>query len=178
MNSGHSAYEEDSLAAVSARSAPTLWGIIHSDMFELRKLQHRRDKILASHKKKTRELVSRNASAEERQALTRKTSADFGTVLQDIEIFLTDQLCDELFKFDLAIPSQRDEEIWEHDDANRYWLTPLGRNSLRKLIDAEKARRFEVKTLWVTKFWLPLFAALVGIIGAITGFVAVLRHTK
>jgi len=29
----------------------------------------------------------------------------------------------------------------------------------------EKARRFEVKTLWITKFWLPLLAALVGIIG-------------
>jgi len=49
---------------------------------------------------------------------------------------------------------------------------------LRKLVDAEKARRFEIKTLWVTKFWLPLLAALVGIIGALTGLAAVLQHKK
>jgi hypothetical protein len=46
------------------------------------------------------------------------------------------------------------------------------------LIGEEKARRFEVKTLWVTKFWIPLLAASIGIIGALTGFFAVLQHKK
>jgi hypothetical protein len=42
----------------------------------------------------------------------------------------------------------------------------------------EKARRFEVKTLWVTKIILPLAGVLVGIIGALTGLVAVFQHWK
>ncbi len=57
-------------------------------------------------------------------------------------------------------------------------FTPRARSHLRKMIDEEKARRFEVKTLWVTKLILPLLAALIGIIGALTGLVAVLHHQK
>jgi hypothetical protein len=57
-------------------------------------------------------------------------------------------------------------------------VTPKGRAHIRKLIDEEKARRFEVKTLWVTKLILPLLAALIGIFGAVTGLVAVLQHKK
>ena len=57
-------------------------------------------------------------------------------------------------------------------------LTSHGRAKVRSLVDAERSRRFEAKTLWLTKFWLPLLAALVGIIGALTGFVAVLQHKK
>ena len=57
-----------------------------------------------------------------------------------------------------------------------HWLSAQGRGHVRKLIDEEKARRFEAKTRWVTKFIVPLLAPLVGIIGALTGLIAVLRH--
>jgi hypothetical protein len=60
--------------------------------------------------------------------------------------------------------------MWTSDPEIRRWFSAKGRTNLRKLIDEEKARRFEVKTLWVTKFWLPLLAALVGIIGALPDF--------
>ena len=53
-------------------------------------------------------------------------------------------------------------------------LTPKGRLFLRQLIDAENARRFEIKTMWVSKIILPIVASLVGIIGAITGLLAVI----
>lgn len=58
----------------------------------------------------------------------------------------------------------------------RYWLTGTGRSKVRKLIEEEKARLFEIKTLWITKLIPPVLVALIGIIGALTGFVAVLRH--
>jgi hypothetical protein len=84
----------------------------------------------------------------------------------------------EASKLDIDVPPRDDREIWDEEGLNETYLTLKGRNHLRKLIDAEKARRFEVKTIWVTKFWLPLLAALVGIIGALTGLVAVLQHKK
>jgi len=54
-------------------------------------------------------------------------------------------------------------------------LSPHARQIIRRLLHAEKQRRFEARTLWVTKFWLPLLAALVGIIGALTGLFAVMQ---
>jgi hypothetical protein len=106
-----------------------------------------------------------------------------------IESFRSDQLLREAIKFDVKIPFE-DHECWRETEPivsvllfsrgelNRVLrvLSPHGRSVLRSKIDAEKARRFEVKTLWVTKFWLPLLAALVGIIGAVTGLVAVLQR--
>ena len=71
-----------------------------------------------------------------------------------------------------------DEGIIHREGDGPTLVTLKGRAHIRKLIDEEKARRFEVKTLWVTKFWVPLLAALIGIIGALTGLVAVLQHKK
>jgi hypothetical protein len=88
----------------------------------------------------------------------------------------------EAFRLDLEVPPFTDAHVWNQvttsDGEKETYLTSYGRHEVRKLIDAEKARRFEVKTLWVTKFWLPLLAALIGIIGAATGLVAVLQHKK
>jgi hypothetical protein len=75
--------------------------------------------------------------------------------------------------------SDTNVDYWEtHKLYTHPILTPNGRYQARKLIDAEKARRFEVRTLWVTKIILPLAGVLVGIIGALTGLVAVLQHKK
>jgi hypothetical protein len=97
-----------------------------------------------------------------------------------IETFHSDELLHEANKLDVKIPFE-DPECWRDmrtglPGATLRILSPYGRSVLRSKIDAEKARRFEVKTLWVTKFWLPLLAALVGIIGAVTGLVAVLHR--
>jgi hypothetical protein len=79
--------------------------------------------------------------------------------------------------FDIETPPITDTEMWDYDqESGAKWYSAKGRTYLRKLIDEEKARRFEVKTLWVTKFWLPLLAALVGIIGALTGLFAVIHR--
>jgi len=46
------------------------------------------------------------------------------------------------------------------------------------LVDDEKARRLKGRTRWVTTLILPLLAGLVGIIGALTGLIAVWQHGK
>lgn len=96
-----------------------------------------------------------------------------------IESFRSNQLLHEATKLDIRFPDPEDPECWRDMEFLGIKFSPLspnGRFVLRSKIDAEKARRFEVKTLWVTKFWLPLLAALVGIIGAVTGLVAVLNR--
>lgn len=112
---------------------------------------------------------------------------------QRIGLQITSRLQAETEPYDVEVPLidvedglDTDGKMWEHvrDPAKvgvqegRVFLSSRGRAHLRKLIDEEKARRFEAKILWLMKFWLPLLASLVGIIGALTGLVAVLQHKK
>jgi hypothetical protein len=92
--------------------------------------------------------------------------------------FLDSSIRQEAQELDVAFPPLDDAEMWSHDEDQNLRLSFRGRAYLRKLVDEEKARRFEVKTLWVTKFWIPLLAASIGVIGALTGLVAVLQHKK
>jgi hypothetical protein len=148
-------------------------------MFDLWKLKWYRWRTERRYDKEHKKLVKKKASSDEYGAL--QASEHFE--IQDIDYAIAHKIGNALYReaisLDIQTPSLNDNTKWMHDDGGTHmFLTPLARAELRKLIDAEKARRFEVKTLWVTKFWLPLLAALVGIIGAITGLVAVLRHTK
>jgi hypothetical protein len=89
------------------------------------------------------------------------------------EALRSDSLLHKCASLDIEPPDRMNQEYWASDPGV---LSPKGRLYVRQFFDAEKARRFEVKTLWVTKIILPLAAILVGIIGALTGLFAVLRH--
>jgi hypothetical protein len=113
-------------------------------------------------------------------AAFKKESVQIDGINFQIESFRSNQLLHEAGRLDVSVPFE-DPECWwdmQFSGVTLRILSPDGRFVLRSKIDAEKARRFEVKTLWVTKFWLPLLAALVGIIGALTGLFAVLQHKK
>jgi hypothetical protein len=106
---------------------------------------------------------------------------EYGRARKNFEQEQSFALLAQIDELDLEQPPTSDSKIWMTDDVNGervILLTHHGRALARRAVDAERARRFEVKTLWVTKFWLPLLAALVGIIGALTGLVAVLQHKK
>ena len=80
---------------------------------------------------------------------------------------------------DILIPTLESEGIWVQDpNTGRIWLSSQGRFAVRKLVDDEKARRLKGRTRWVTTLILPLLAGLVGIIGALTGLIAVWQHGK
>jgi hypothetical protein len=107
--------------------------------------------------------------------------ADLDLAKRNLERELSVSILTEADDLDIELPPDNEPEIWMTGDVNGEainLLTTRGREKVRQLVDAERSRRFEVKTLWVTKFWLPLLAALVGIIGALTGLVAVLQHKK
>jgi hypothetical protein len=102
----------------------------------------------------------------------------FGTL--DIQKFLDfaagQDLCYEARSLDVEVPPVTDRDMWvKYDElAGESTLTSKGRLHLRKHIDEEKARRFEVTTLWV-KLLLPVILAVAGLIGTIAGLVAVLH---
>jgi hypothetical protein len=99
---------------------------------------------------------------------------------QETSFFLSRRIIEAAEKYDIEIPQELNgKKTWQNtEDGERSFLSAHARSTLRKTVDAEKTRRFEAKTLWVTKIILPLVGVLVGLIGAATGFIAVWRHGK
>jgi hypothetical protein len=148
-------------------------------MFKLWKLKRRRDKLQRAYDKDRAALVARKADREELDAHDSEESHFMDEEYDAIEIFQSDKLLEQGTKYDVRMPSRTDPEYWVlATPFDRAYLTSAGRNQVRRLIDEEKTRRFEAKTLWVTKIILPLAGVLVGLIGAATGFIAVWRHAK
>lgn len=73
-------------------------------------------------------------------------------------------------RLDVPIPGDEPDLTKEFEETAEY------RAQLRKLIDDEKTRRREITTWWWTKIVIPAISMLIGLTGAITDLVAVLRH--
>ena len=144
-------------------------------MFEIWRLHRKRRRIVARAEKDRTKAEKSNDHAS-----ARLIAADCYLGCQRIDErvsrFLDQSIRQEAQELDIAFPFVEDEEMWNRDEDESLRLSFRGRFYLRNLIDKEKARRFEVKTLWVTRIILPLAGVLVGIIGALTGLVAVFQH--
>jgi uncharacterized protein YneF (UPF0154 family) len=147
-------------------------------MFDLWKLKWRLWRIRRTTAKETEKLKTRKAPHYDFQQL----DWDEQYAVQDAEKYFDfkegQRLRKQAVALDVELPPTTDLPMWFDDtgESGFMWLTSKGRAHVRKLVDQEKERRFNVKTLWVTKFWLPLLAAIVGIIGALTGFFAVMHR--
>jgi hypothetical protein len=146
-------------------------------LLEIWRLHRERRRILA---KAEEERTKAEAAGDPAKAL--QVAADCWTdcnhIDERVDWLLDQSIRQEAQELDIAMPSVEETEMWHRGGDLSLYRSSQGRFSLRKLIDQEKARRFEVKTLWVTKIILPLAGVLVGIIGALTGLVAVLQHRK
>ena len=151
-------------------------------MFEVWKLNRQLRRVQRVFANDYKKLVKRKAPPEEFQKLDASEYFEVQEAEKALDWAVGNRLHREARSLDVEVPPYGDNQMWFHDEENsRVWLTSLtskGRAHVRKLIDEEKARRFEVKTRWVTKFILPFLAALIGLIGALTGLVAVLEHKK
>jgi hypothetical protein len=146
-------------------------------MFEIWRLHRERRRIIA----KAEEIrIEGKRTGDLRKALL--AGADCYQACKNIDDrvdwILDQSIRQEAQELDIAMPSVEDLAMWRRDEEQNLYLSPQGRFHLRKRIDEEKARRFEVKTLWVTKIILPIAGVVVGIIGALTGLVAVMQHKK
>ena len=147
-------------------------------MFDLWKLRWRLWQIRRTTAQETAKLQNRKTSSYDFQQL----EWDEQNAVQDAEKYFAfkegKKLRKQAVALDIELPPTTDNTIWYDDtrESGFMWFTQKGRAHVRRLIDQERERRFNVKTLWVTKFWLPLLAALVGIIGALTGLFAIMHR--
>jgi len=163
----------------SARSAPALWDSIRDIMFYLWQFEHQLRKANKSFQKDYRAFLEQGHSEDEIESFIGKEYAKVLDAEKELDGAVGQLLLHEARSLDVGGPPAEDKTMWFQARGSKgFWLTSRGRAHVRKLIDEERGRRFEVKTRWVTKLILPLLAALIGIIGAITGLVAVLQHKK
>lgn len=87
---------------------------------------------------------------------------------EEISILATDQLLHKARRRFVTIPSHSTEGMWEQCEiiSTRYVLTNEGISELRSALRKEQKEQVEVVIL--------IFATLTGVIGAVTGLVAVI----
>jgi hypothetical protein len=144
-------------------------------MFELWKLNRQLRAHHRSYKKHRNKLLEEKARSDEVDTLDAEEYFTGRDIEREIDAVVGSRLIHETRSVDVEIPPLSDKDMWFFaDDGRRVWFTPKGRAHVRKLIDEEKGRRFEATTRSV-KLWLPIISALAGLLGVITGLVAVLR---
>lgn len=137
-------------------------------MFTLWRLRRARKKVDADYSRELAKLRKTKTSLEQIGKLEFEHSTLAEEYDDDIARALSARLLGEAYKYDVEVPEFSDKSFWTgtHIGPHEFphWLSSRGRSHVRKLIDEEKARRFEVRTRWVTRLILPLLAAIVGII--------------
>ena len=133
--------------------------------WRLRKLERQLNEIQRTYAKHRKGL-----SGEELVQLRAEEGSEADPVLEKIDVLTTRRFCQIANRLMVPLPDRSDEDLWEESPYGLgKVLTSKGIWELKKLIRQER-RESREGFLW----WL---AALTGIVGAITGLVAVLtRH--
>lgn len=135
-------------------------------MFELWRKSRELNKISKYYDAAIKEAMKEKKSPDEIDKLVDEFFAETYVIEEEIKALISrswERKAERLF---LPIPPHHEEDMWEVGDVTRrYYLTPAGITKLRGLIREEKAARRKAVLEWVTP--------LVGIIGAITGLLAV-----
>jgi hypothetical protein len=141
-----------------------------SHWWKLRKLQKLRRKTRQEYARKAEEYRSdKTKTSEDMQALSADEYFESKMIDEAVDLFLSDRLLDQATDYDVEIPHA--EDFWAYtDDGTRRYLKAKARADLRELIHQAKARSFEE---WAR--WIPVVMALAGLIGVITGLVAVFK---
>jgi hypothetical protein len=147
-------------------------------MFKVWRLKWQRWRLQHSYAKDYKNLVKKKASQDELMQLHAGEHFDVEAVEQQIDFYIGTKLSDKARSLDVEIPHFSDKQMWVHGEQGYFWFSSKGRAHVRKLIDEERARRFEVKSQWFIKIILPTLGLVIGIVGAITGLVAVLHQKK
>lgn len=135
----------------------------------LRRLSKQKGKIRSTY---TKELASARAAGKniyDLRALESEAWFEEGMVDEEIALLITDFLVSKADKHFIATPSRKEEGMWEQCDkiSERFVLTKAGISAVRSSIRTEAKERRDLI--------LPVIAALTGVIGTITGLIAVLK---
>ncbi len=94
---------------------------------------------------------------------------------QRADLVTTNWILRECLGYEIDVEPYLGEEYFYSDKSHGPILTFKGRATLRKLIREEKQRRSEDLERWI-KLLVPIITGVAGLLGIITGLVAVLRH--
>ncbi len=130
--------------------------------WQLYNLDKKYAKVTNSYKK-----LRKTAKRDEYQRLREEEGSEVSPILEEIDSLRTKTFCRSANKLLVPQPDYNNKEFWE----KRYYgygknLTDKGLWEIKKLIREEKRQRREGFVVWM--------ATLTGIIGAITGLVAVI----
>jgi hypothetical protein len=140
-------------------------------VFTIWRLKYERWRMQGKFDKARQELRVKKAPQEEFAYLDGDEFHTMSEFQEEFDRHNSGRLWRQASELDLEMPQSNQEDMFRYtDDGQHRYLSAKGRNHVRKLIDAEKALRFEIKTMWVTKIILPLLGVLIGLIGALTGF--------
>jgi len=109
---------------------------------------------------------------EERDGLVSELLMERDLIEDRINRIETDRVQKEAEKFGIPVPSLSDKESWDEDSqSHTIFLNVSTRLRLRQEIRKERRARWEDTTIWMDRIVLPL----IGLIGAVTGLVSVLK---
>jgi len=149
-------------------------------MFELRRVKRRKEKAAREFREDEEKLRNdKNATSEQFGALNAEeydTLKGFDAVIESI---LSRRVLEEARELDIDLSDFQGDKVWQdHELIDRRFLSSKARAQLRKLVDEEKNRRFEITTRWIKLIAMlaPVIGAAAGLVGAMIGWVAI--HKK
>jgi hypothetical protein len=94
---------------------------------------------------------------------------------QRADLVTTNGILRDCLRYEIDLEPYLGDEYFYPDKSHGSVLTLKGRSSLRKLIREEKQRRSEDLEKWI-KLLVPIITGVAGLLGIITGLVAVLHR--
>jgi len=135
---------------------------------ELLKLQRKRNKIKTFYNKACLEALGKGESREKLDGIWQEENMELAFIADDISHLVSQRLLSLADKYLLPRPGFKEKDKWleSQTNPNAYALSPQAISELRSAVRREQRVRYEHIRMWL--------AALTGIIGAITGLVAVI----
>jgi hypothetical protein len=117
----------------------------------------------------------KSGTAKEREEAKALLQENEDLTNDNIRLIRFTQLLEDCIDYDIDLSDY--DDIWEVDENGRRHLNAKGRATARKLLHDEKELRFANTARWV-KLLVPIITGIAGLLGIITGLVAVLQHKK
>lgn len=142
-------------------------------MFEGRKLRKERDTTEKKFKARL-DAARKNNDSELAKTIRAERASEVMEKEYDIDVYESNRVVDVADRLDVELPEAEETDCWILEPPKGKLLSSKGRSIVRKRIHEEKLRRFELKARWI-QILTPIIAALAGVVGTITGLVAVIK---
>src|ERR1700675_448153 len=126
--------------------AGRFWDGIRLIMLEIWRLRRERRRIIAKAEEQ-RTKADKAGDPEKAFQVAADCYAACKHIDDRVDWLLDQSIRQEAQELDIAMPSADELAMWQRDDELRLYLSSQGRFHLRKLIDQEKARRLDRKSV-------------------------------